>query len=207
MTKLQNINKGGRVTMKNSIRIVLVGLATVMIFAAVQAFGKEFKKGPNVDTLEVVSGCVLSLHDGGKDDITLCRSDEPIGCFEDGNGDCNECEHEDVTTILGIGPAYYWENADTLEIDDSTCLPITDESEQYTVMEATSAIPQPGPGDNVTIGYYPCPDGEDLIALWVVVKTNDGVSAVLLRNQDTLEVLWKGKNKDKKEKKKTNSDE
>ncbi len=198
--------------MKNSIRIVLVGLATIMIFAAVQAFGKEFKKGPNVDTLEVVSGCVLSLHDDRKDGITICSdietlNDGPIDCPGDGNDDCNECVDGNVTTILGIGPAFYWENAVTLEIDDSNCLPITDESEQYTVMEATSAIPQPRPGDNVAIGYYPCLEGEDLIALWVVVKTNGGVSAVLLRNQETLEVLWKAIGKNKKGKKKPNSED
>ena len=203
--------------MKNSIRIVLVGLATIMIFAAVQAFGgMEVKKGPggpNVDTLEleVVSGCVLSLHDDRKDGITICSdivnlNEAPI-CPEVGNDDCNECVDGNVTTILGIGPAFYWENAVTLEIDDSNCLPITDENEQYTVMEATSAIPQPRPGDNVAIGYYPCLEGEDLIALWVVVKTNGGVSAVLLRNQETLEVLWKAIGKNKKGKKKPNSED
>lgn len=202
--------------MKNSIEIVLVGLAIVMSFAAVQAFGdikvKKSLGGPNVDTLEVVSGCVISLHDDRKDGITLCSDIEmlnggPIDCPEDGEDDCNGCGEANVTTILGIGPAFYWENAVTLEIDKKTCLPETDDHQKYTVMEETSTIPQPAPGDDVTIGYYPSLDGEDLIALWVVVKTNDGASAVLLRDPENLDVLWKGIGKSKKGKKEKNGED
>ena len=202
--------------MKNAIKIVPVGLAIVMSFAAVQASGDmEAKKGPkspNVElTLEVVPGCVLSLHDDSKDGITLCSdieisNDGPIDCPEDGDDDCNACGDGNVTTILGIGPAFYWENAVTLEMDGS-CLPEFDNDQKYTVIEETAKIPQPAPGDHVTIGYYPSPDGEDLIALWVVVKTDDGATAVLLRDQETLDVLWKGIGKNKKGKKKTTSEE
>lgn len=192
--------------MKNSIKIVSVALAIVMSFAAVQAFeDTEVKKssaGPNVDENEdeVVTGCVLSLHAEGQDGITLCRDDGVEGCpVNDDNVanacDPDDCSVEDVITIQGIGPAFYWENAATLEIGDG-CLPVTGDDEKYVETGETSTIPQPGPGENVKIGYYPSQDGEYLIALWVVVNNNNTeggatATAVLLRDQATLDVLWK----------------
>lgn len=195
--------------MKNFIKIVPVGLAIVMSLAAVQAFGgmevKHGPGGPNVELqLEIVSGFVLSLHDDRKDGITLCN-DETVDCPGEGADDCNACVGGNVTTILGIGPAFYWENAVTLEINKDTCLPELDDSGKYTVVEATSTIPQPAPCEDVKIGYYPGLDKEELIALWVVVKTKDGATAVLLRDQETLSVLWKGIGKNRKGRKENNS--
>ena len=79
--------------MKNSIRVVPVVLAIVISFAAVQAFGdrevKKGPKGPTVElTLEVVSGCVLSLHDDRKDGITLCSDNEGGPCSDDSDNEC-----------------------------------------------------------------------------------------------------------------------
>lgn len=191
--------------MKNSIKIVSVALAIVMSFAAVQAFeDTEVKKssaGPNVDENEdeVVTGCVLSLHAEGQDGITLCRDDGVEGCpVNDDNVanacDPDDCSVEDVITIQGIGPAFYWETAVILQIDDNDCLPKSVDGKY--VETGTSTIPQPGPGENVKIGYYPSQDGEYLIALWVVVNNNNTeggatATAVLLRDQATLDVLWK----------------
>ena len=168
MAKLQNINKGERATMKNSIKIVSVVLAIVMSFAAVQAFGgmevKKDPEGPNVELiLDVVSGCVLSLHDGGHDGITLCRDNGVEGCPVNVDNACI-CSDENEITIQGIGPAFYWETAITLQIDGG-CLPVTDEAGKYIENPETSTIPQPGPGENVKIVYYPSQDGEYLIAL------------------------------------------
>jgi hypothetical protein len=201
MANTRNINKKGRATMKNSIRIVSVVLAIVMSFAAVQAFGgMEIKKGaegPDVELLlDVVSGCVLSLHDDSKDGITLCRDNGVEGCTESDDNVANACDRsncsvEDVITILGIGPAFYWENALTLQIDEYTCLPEAAVDGKVVETGETSTIPQPGPGEYVKIGYYPSQDGEDLIALWVIVGPKDKASAVLLRDQETLDVLWK----------------
>jgi hypothetical protein len=215
MAKLQDINKGGRATMKNSIKIVPVALAIVMSFAAVQAFeDTEVKKsstGPNVDENvgELrVSGCVLSLHADGQDGITLCPDDGVEGCPENVDNACI-CSDENQITIQGIGPAFYWETAVTLQIDENDCLPASVDGKY--VETGTSTVPQPGPGENVKIGYYPSQDGEYLIALWVVVNNNNiteggataTATAVLLRDKATLDVLWKSVGN----KTRTNSDE
>jgi hypothetical protein len=220
MAKLQNINKGGSATMKNSIKIVSVAMAIVMSFAAVQAFedteGQKSSAGPNVDENVGklrVSGCVLSLHADGQDGITLCPDDGVEGCPVNDDNVANACDHndgcvEDVITIQGIGPAFYWETAVTLQIDDNDCLPVIDHDGKYIENPETSTITQPGPGENVKIGYYPSQDGEYLIALWVVVDNNtEGgatATAVLLRDQVTLDVLW---NNTAGNKTRTNSEE
>ena len=198
--------------MKNSIKIVLVGLAIVMSFAAVQAFGdQEFKKGPGgpnvVLELDIAEGCVISSNDDWIGGITLCNDSEQ-DCVEAGDDDCNACEPEDKTTILGTGPAFYWSDCVTLETDAEGGPFFVQETKKYVEIQGEGFdIDPPAPCDYVRIGYYPSRDGEYFIALWVVVKTNDGVSAVLLRNQDTLEVLWKAIGKNKKGKKKPNSED
>jgi hypothetical protein len=168
--------------MKLFTKKLLIVSAIVMSLAAMPAFGgdENHHRGPQIDTsvINIVSGCVISIHDGTVDGITLCVNDA-----------CPDlCPNDQKITILGIGPPFYWYNpyTATIEENDEGILIITNIYEPNDI-----AVPVPVPGDFVTIGTYPNPDG-DLIALWAQTSALDEDIVVLLRNLTTLECLWKG---------------
>jgi hypothetical protein len=177
--------KGGDI-MKHLTSKLLIVSAIIMILAAMPAFGEDSngpygtKKG-NISEATIVSGCVISIREFNIDYITLCTNSK---------AECSESGCENVITIQGLGPEWYWDEPCIVAIDKDGNVDL----DSYVC--GADAVALPAQEEFVTIETITNSEG-DYVAVWVQTPAlqSDGL-AVLLRNaDDDYNTLWKGTGK------------